>query len=62
VGLDASWFPDQNQLMTTDAARLITVEVDWRGARQRRSIALAAQVARIYLGKLQPQSARPPIP
>jgi hypothetical protein len=62
VGLDASWFPDQHQLMTTDAARLITVEVDWRGVHQRRSVALAAQVARIYLGKLQPQSARPPIP
>ncbi|MBV8953346.1 MAG: hypothetical protein JO179_04360 [Solirubrobacterales bacterium] len=62
VGLDASWFPDQHQLMSTDAARLITVEVDWRGARQRRSIGLAAEVARIYLGKLQPQSARPPIP
>jgi hypothetical protein len=62
VGLDASWFPDQHQLMTTDAARLITVEVGWRGARQRRSIALAAEVARIYLRKLQPQSARPPIP
>src|SRR5205823_3416127 len=31
LGLDASWFPGEQQLMTTDGRRLITVIVKWHG-------------------------------
>jgi hypothetical protein len=59
LGLDASWFPDQDQLMTTDGHRLITVTVSWRAVKARRRISLAAAVARRYLGKLDPKAAEP---
>jgi hypothetical protein len=60
LGLDAYWFPAEQHLMTTDGVRLITVTVRWPAARQSRRRALAAAVARRYLGRLRPQAAKPP--
>ncbi|MGA9858555.1 MAG: hypothetical protein WBQ18_11880 [Solirubrobacteraceae bacterium] len=62
LGLDASWFAAEQHLMTTDAVRLITVAVTWPHAPLRHKIALAAAVARTYLGRLQPKLARGPAP
>ena len=59
LGLDASWFPDQTKLMTTDGGRLVSVVISWRGVSQARRQALAKAVARPYLGKLQPRAADP---
>lgn len=49
IGLDADWFPHEQQLMTTDGKRLITVAIAWPHAPQRRQRALAEAVARAYL-------------
>jgi hypothetical protein len=49
LGLDASWFPAEHQLLTADRKDLITVIVSWRHARQTRQRALAKAVARAYL-------------
>jgi len=46
LGLDASWFPAEHQLLTADKKDLITVIVSWRHARQARQRALAKAVAR----------------
>jgi hypothetical protein len=63
LGLDAQWFPELEQLLTTDAVRLITVTiVHWPGASQARWKRLAAVAARPYLGRLQPKLARGPSP
>ncbi|MGZ4174171.1 MAG: hypothetical protein ACXVQR_06810, partial [Solirubrobacteraceae bacterium] len=51
VGLDADWFPDHTELLTTDGARLISVTVHWPGATQARARALAEALARTYLGQ-----------
>jgi hypothetical protein len=53
LGLDAWWFPREQQAQTTDGRILITVTiVSWprRGSGQR--VALSAAVARTYLGPL----------
>jgi hypothetical protein len=60
IGLDASWFPTDSELMTTDGHTLITVGVHWPGARQRRMQTLAAAVAKRYLGPLDWKAADPP--
>lgn len=52
LGLDADWFPDQNQMMTTDGRRLITAEVRSRHAKTAQLRSLAAAAARAYLGPL----------
>lgn len=62
LGLDASWFPQEQHLMTTDAVRLVTVQVAWRHARLAQKISLTRAVARTYLGRLQPKLARGPAP
>ncbi len=49
LGLDASWFPAEHQLLTANKKDLITVIVNWRRARNARRRALAATVARVYL-------------
>jgi hypothetical protein len=49
VGLDAYWFPDRMQLMSTDGVRLLTVTVDWPHSRQARRRALAEAASRPYL-------------
>lgn len=52
VGLDASWFPAEHYVMTTDGRSLITATVDWRTVPVRRQRALATVAARAYLGPL----------
>jgi len=49
LGLDASWFPAEHQLLTADRKSLITVIVSWRHAREKRKRALATAVAHAYL-------------
>jgi hypothetical protein len=49
LGLEATWFPDYTQLMSTDGTRLITASISWRGASQARERALAKAVSRAYL-------------
>lgn len=51
LGLDASWFPAEGYVMTTDGNDLITATVNW-SAPQARRIALATVAARAYLGPL----------
>jgi hypothetical protein len=62
LGLDASWFPEGTQLMTTDAVRLVIVTVAWHPAPTARKVALAVAVARSYLGRSRPKLARGPAP
>jgi hypothetical protein len=63
LGLDAQWFPEEEQLLTTDAVRLITVTiVRWPGESQARWKRLAAAAARPYLGRLRPKLALGPSP
>jgi len=62
LGLDASWFPDLNELMTTDGRALISVTVHWRRASEPRLRELVADVARTYLGPLDAKLAKPPVP
>jgi hypothetical protein len=59
LGLDADWFPQPGQLMTTDGRRLVTVTVDWKAASGRRRRELAEAAARRFLGPLDPQAAEP---
>lgn len=49
LGVDASWFPEEQWLKTTDGVRLVTTSVDWKSARQAQKIALATRVTRPYL-------------
>jgi hypothetical protein len=49
LGIEADWFPDRNQLMSTDRVRLITAAVRWPRASQSRQIALATALSRTYL-------------
>jgi len=57
LGLDASWFPDTHEVMTTDGTDLITATVSWPHAQQSRRRALATVAARAYLGKLNRKAA-----
>jgi hypothetical protein len=52
LGLDASWFPAEHYVMTTDGMNLITATIDWRSVPVRQQRALAAAAARAYLGRL----------
>lgn len=49
LGLEAYWFPDRTQLMSTDGTRLVTVAVGWRRSRQARRQGLAVVALRPYL-------------
>jgi len=62
LGLDASWFPEEQQLQTTDAVRLVIVTIDWPSAPTARKIALAVAAARPYLGRSKSSLARGPAP
>ena len=62
LGLDASWFPETGQLMTTDAVRLIIATIGWPRVPSARRVALGTAVARMYLGRSQPKLARGPAP
>lgn len=49
IGLLASWFPEEQWLISTDGYNVMTVSVDWTGASQQRKIALARAVTAPYL-------------
>jgi hypothetical protein len=51
IGLDADWFPAEQQLMTTDGRQLLTVSVRWARASESRRRALAEVVVGPYLGR-----------
>jgi hypothetical protein len=57
LGLEASWFPNRDQLMSTDGLKIITVTVAWPGASVRREIAVATVLSRPYLKRLTPKQA-----
>lgn len=59
LGLDAQWFPGDQQLMTTDGRHLITVGVVRHGSTTRQRIALSVVIARTYLGPLDRKAAFP---
>jgi hypothetical protein len=53
LGLDAWWFPREQQAQTTDGRVLITVTIDrWPGHGNAPRKALSAALARPYLGRL----------
>jgi hypothetical protein len=54
LGLLASWFPNQSQLMSTDGNRLIRTTVVWPGAKQAQEIGFATRISRLYLKKSKP--------
>jgi hypothetical protein len=49
LGIEASWFPEEMQAMTTDGVRLITVTPTWRHSTQAQKRSLSVAVARLYL-------------
>ncbi len=49
LGIEASWFPQEMHVMTTDGIRLITVTVTWPRSREAQKRALSVAVARLYL-------------
>jgi hypothetical protein len=53
LGLDADWFPDGNDVETTDGTKLITVTVAWPGSSQAHRRALAVAIARQFVGRLR---------
>jgi hypothetical protein len=52
LGLAADWFPSENQLVTTDGVRLITIVVTSVSAGAGGDARVAASLARTYLGTL----------
>ncbi len=58
LGLEAYWFPTQTQLKSTDGVRLVTVSVNWPGAKESRKLTLAAAVSRTYLTTPRGQTAQ----
>jgi hypothetical protein len=57
LGLDADWFPQDQQIMTTDGRALITAGVVWRHSKAAERRALAETAARAYLGAPQRKAA-----
>ncbi len=49
IGLDADWFPDARELMSTDGRRLISVTAVWPAAGGRGERLLAQALIRDYL-------------
>jgi hypothetical protein len=56
LGLEAYWFPDRTQLMSTDGTRLVTVVLAWRHSQQARQQALAVAASRPYLRQPHPRA------
>jgi hypothetical protein len=58
LGLEASWFPDESALMSTDGVRLVTVTL--RGSRAKRTakIRFATNISRLYLRASKPSLAK----
>jgi hypothetical protein len=49
LGMEADWFPDADNLETTDGLRLITVTIAWPGSKQAERRRLAEALARPFL-------------
>ncbi len=58
LGLLASWFPDEQALMSTDGVRLVTAYVRWSGARQGAKVRFATRISRLYLGRSKTSRAK----
>jgi hypothetical protein len=52
LGLDADWIPAENELVTSDGVRLVTIVVDSVPASAGGGARVAASLARSYLGPL----------
>jgi hypothetical protein len=62
LGLDASWIPDLDQLLTSDGHVLLAVTVHWPRAAAAARRDLATALARVYLGTPDPALAKGPAP
>ena len=62
LGLDASWVPDLDLLLTSDGHVLLGVTVHWPGVSASVRKNLAASLARVYLGTSDPALAKGPSP
>ena len=49
VGLESSWFPEEQWMVSTDGYRVVTVSVDWAGAKQAQKIDVTSRVTLTYL-------------
>jgi hypothetical protein len=58
LGLEASWFPDESALMSTDGVRLVTVTLRGSRAKQAAKIRFATRISRLYLGRSKPSLAK----
>jgi len=62
LGLESSWFSDEQWLISTDGYRIITASVAWAGASRQQKISLARALTAPYLhtprGKRADQVAR----
>ena len=62
LGLDASWFPDLDQLLTSDGHVLLTVDVHSPSISVADRRDLATALARVYLGASDAAVAKGPAP
>ena len=58
LGLEASWFPDDSALMSTDGVRLVTVTLRGSRAKQTAKVRFATRISRLYLGSSKPSLAK----
>jgi hypothetical protein len=58
LGLEASWFPDESALMSTDGVRLVTVTLRGSRAKQTAKVRFATRISRLYLGRSKPSLAK----
>jgi hypothetical protein len=58
LGLEASWFPDESALMSTDGVRLVTVTLRGSRAKQTAKVRFATRISRLYLGRSKPALAK----
>jgi hypothetical protein len=58
LGLLASWFPDDQQLISTDGVRLVTTAVTWGRAKRDQQIRFATKLTRLFLGKSKASAAK----
>ena len=58
LGIEASWFPDESALMSTDGVRLVTVTLRGSRAKQTAKVRFATRISRLYLGRPKPSLAK----
>jgi len=52
LGLDADWFPDANNVETTNGVKLITATIAWPGSSEAQRRALSVAIARRFIGRI----------